>query len=181
MTQFAKKKKQVHIDPATGPKKDGHPITAFLITYPDPTRPAPAPLGLVSSISVDPPVLNWIYVDARTREIRYGNRTQSREHVVGSWGRGGGWLELGGREVGERLGGEGGGVWVVGEGGGVRWGDGGESDVGGVRVKLERVFLEGPVEEKEKKEGNGKEGEGGRSQAKFSGGTTVVETGTGKE
>lgn len=51
--------------------------------YPDderePTR------GLVSTISVDPPLLNWIYVDKNTLELKYGNRTQSREHIVGPW------------------------------------------------------------------------------------------------
>lgn len=83
---------------------------------------------------------------------------------MGSWGRGRGWLELAGAEVRERLG-EGGGA-VVGEEGGVRWG--GE----GVRVGLERVFLEGVVEGK---------GEGGRSQTKFEGGTTMLETGGKRE
>ena len=32
------------------------------------------------------PTLNWIYVDRETQELKYGNRTQSREHAVGSWG-----------------------------------------------------------------------------------------------
>lgn len=92
-------------------------------------------------------MLNWIYVDTATRELRYGNRTQSREQVVGSWGRGKGWLELGGAEAGERLG-EGGGA-VVGDGGVVRWGAREE----GVGVRLERVFLEGVVEGEGKGEG----------------------------
>lgn len=159
---------QLYIHPSTSTptQPPAHPFTGFLISYPDPTRPTPAPLGLVSSISLDPPVLNWIYVDAVTREVKYGNRTQSREHVVGSWGRGRGWLELAGAEARERLG-EGGGA-VVGEEGGVRWG--GE----GVRVRLERVFLEGVVEGKE-------EGEGGRGRTKFEGGTTMLETGGKRE
>ena len=62
-----------------------HPFEGFYIEYPDPERPQPLPLGLVSTISKDPPMLNWIYVDKNTREVRYGNRTQSRAHVVGSW------------------------------------------------------------------------------------------------
>lgn len=31
-------------------------------------------------------MLNWIYIDRSTRELKYGNRTQSREHIVGPWG-----------------------------------------------------------------------------------------------
>lgn len=64
----------------------GHTFEGFYISYPDPDRPQPPPLGLVSSIPSDPPTLNWIYVDKRTRELKYGNRTQSRAHIVGSWG-----------------------------------------------------------------------------------------------
>ena len=67
-------------------KINGHLFEGFYIAYPDPDRPQPAPLGLVSTISNEPPILNWIYVDKKTRELKYGNRTQSREHLVGSWG-----------------------------------------------------------------------------------------------
>ena len=31
-------------------------------------------------------MLNWIYIDRSTRELKYGNRTQSKEHIVGPWG-----------------------------------------------------------------------------------------------
>lgn len=30
-------------------------------------------------------MLNWIYVDKNTLELKYGNRTQSIEHIVGHW------------------------------------------------------------------------------------------------
>lgn len=30
-------------------------------------------------------MLNWLYVDRNTLELKYGNRTQSREHHVGPW------------------------------------------------------------------------------------------------
>jgi len=30
-------------------------------------------------------MLNWIYVDKNTMEVKYGNRTQSIEHIVGHW------------------------------------------------------------------------------------------------
>ena len=37
----------------------------------------PVPLGLVSQVAVDPPLLNWIYVDKDTMEVKYGNKTAS--------------------------------------------------------------------------------------------------------
>ena len=41
--------------------------------------------GLVSTVSDDPPQLNWIYVDQDTHEIKYGNRIESEPHLVGPW------------------------------------------------------------------------------------------------
>ncbi|KAF2836259.1 hypothetical protein M501DRAFT_263951 [Patellaria atrata CBS 101060] len=70
------------------PCEDGspgpHPFTGFYILYPDEERDPPE-RGLVSTISVDPPMLNWIYCDNETHELRYGNRTASKPHVVGPW------------------------------------------------------------------------------------------------
>ncbi|KAK4542800.1 hypothetical protein LTR36_006176 [Oleoguttula mirabilis] len=60
-----------------------HPFTGFYIAYPDDNRPTTR--GLVSTISVDPPVLNWIYIDKDTLELKYSNRSGSIEHHVGSW------------------------------------------------------------------------------------------------
>ncbi|KAF3767045.1 hypothetical protein M406DRAFT_254826 [Cryphonectria parasitica EP155] len=42
--------------------------------------------GLVSTISDDPPMLNWLYVDKDTGAIRYGSRKETVDHVVGPWG-----------------------------------------------------------------------------------------------
>ena len=42
-------------------------------------------MGLVSQVRDDPPLLNWIYVDKDTYELRYGNRSASYEHHVGPW------------------------------------------------------------------------------------------------
>ncbi|KAF3801863.1 hypothetical protein GCG54_00015085, partial [Colletotrichum gloeosporioides] len=42
--------------------------------------------GLVSTISEDPPMLNWIYVDADTRAVRHGGRKDTIGHVIGPWG-----------------------------------------------------------------------------------------------
>lgn len=30
-------------------------------------------------------MLNWIYADKETHELKYGNRSQSVDHVVGPW------------------------------------------------------------------------------------------------
>lgn len=45
----------------------------------------PPPLGLVSQVQDEPPLLNWIYVDRNTMEVKYGNRSASRMHAVGPW------------------------------------------------------------------------------------------------
>ncbi|WPG99097.1 Hypothetical protein R9X50_00190600 [Acrodontium crateriforme] len=60
-----------------------HPFTGFYLAYPDDKRLNER--GLVSTISVDPPVLNWIYVDRETYEVKFSNRSGSTEHHVGSW------------------------------------------------------------------------------------------------
>lgn len=60
-----------------------HTAAAFYIGYPDDNEKRGD--GLVSTVSVDPPMLNWMYVDKNTMEVKYGNRTQSIEHIVGHW------------------------------------------------------------------------------------------------
>ncbi|KAK5130870.1 hypothetical protein LTR08_001591 [Meristemomyces frigidus] len=60
-----------------------HPFTGFYIAYPDDNRPVTR--GLVSTISVDPPMLNWIYADKDTLEMKYSNKSGSIEHHVGSF------------------------------------------------------------------------------------------------
>ena len=149
-----------------------HTFEGFYVQYPDEERPPPVPLGLVSTISDDPPMLNWIYVDKATAELRHGNRTQSRAHHVGPWGwiidqdedgeeeeafrdededGGGGGVTMGGEErfvVVEPVGG-GAGLWEV------RWDekDDGLKGVGGLggrrvlRCSLDRVFVEERKEE----------------------------------
>ena len=60
-----------------------HPFTGFYIAYPDDNRQYTR--GLVSTISVDPPMLNWIYVDKDTLEVKYSSRSGSIAHHVGSF------------------------------------------------------------------------------------------------
>ena len=141
---------KIYIEPQSSSK--GHTFEGFYISYPDPDRPRPPPLGLVSSIASDPPTLNWIYVDKSTRELKYGNRTQSRAHIVGSWGwdageeGGPGGLTLEGEERAVAVETQAG--WEV------RWEDeNGEIDVTGKRnltVSLERKILDTGAEKEEK-------------------------------
>lgn len=60
-----------------------HPFTGFYLAYPDDNRPYTR--GLVSTISRDPPMLNWIYVEKDTLECKYASRSGSIEHHVGSY------------------------------------------------------------------------------------------------
>jgi hypothetical protein len=61
-----------------------HAFAGFYIQYPDESR-CPPERGLVSTISDEPPVLNWVFVDRETYEIKYNNRSGSIEHIVGEW------------------------------------------------------------------------------------------------
>lgn len=69
---------------ALNPSAEGYVAEAFYIEYPDNER-KPPPRGLVSQTRAEPPLLNWIYIDQETAELKYGNKTQSIEHDVGPW------------------------------------------------------------------------------------------------
>ena len=75
--------------PATrGLTPEGYTLQAFYIEYPDDRREKneEAPIGLVSQTADEPqPLLNWVYVDKATGELKYGNRSDSRDEVVGPW------------------------------------------------------------------------------------------------
>ncbi len=141
---------KLYIVPRDSDPGISHPFEGFYIEYPDPERPRPLPLGLVSTISKDPPMLNWIYVDKNTREVKYGNRTQSRAHNVGSWGWDAG--EEGGAGGLTLEGGEGAVAVETEDGWEIRWEDEDRNvGVGGrskVTVSLERKMLQPKEEDK---------------------------------
>ncbi|KAG8411705.1 hypothetical protein J3458_015292 [Metarhizium acridum] len=56
----------------------GHLFAGYYLPYPD-----SAYEGLVSTISNDPPMLNWIYVDKNTHEVKYGERSAAQGHITG--------------------------------------------------------------------------------------------------
>ncbi|KAI0865857.1 hypothetical protein F4860DRAFT_526237 [Xylaria cubensis] len=60
------------------PTDDGYPFSGYFLPYPGTSYE-----GLVSTISDDPPILNWIYVDKNTYEVKYGLRTDAQEHLTG--------------------------------------------------------------------------------------------------
>ncbi|KAL5411872.1 hypothetical protein PMIN06_005626 [Paraphaeosphaeria minitans] len=72
--------------PTPAPKLDPplHAFAGFYIQYPDEDR-FPPERGLVSTIQDDPPVLNWIYCDRKTYELKYGNRSASISEIIGEW------------------------------------------------------------------------------------------------
>jgi len=80
--QVVLRKGKLYLDSPTNPKyDDGHPFSGFFLQYPRPGKPR----GLVSTISKDPPELNWIFVDEETLELRYGGKSASIKHLVGPW------------------------------------------------------------------------------------------------
>lgn len=62
---------------------------AFYIEYPEPEElkylKRERGLGLPTYVQDNPPLLNWIYADTETYELRYGNRSQSVEQLVEPW------------------------------------------------------------------------------------------------
>ncbi len=60
----------------------GHKFTGWYFTYPSEEQH----LGLVSTISDDPPALNWIFVDKDSYLVRHGGRQDTLGgHIIGPW------------------------------------------------------------------------------------------------
>lgn len=69
-----------------------HPFTGYFLPYPHDNmeeRWRAAGFrkgeGMVTTISYDPPFLNWVYVDRDTHEIKHGVRQQVESQRVGPW------------------------------------------------------------------------------------------------
>lgn len=56
----------------------GHPFAGYFLPYPD-TKYS----GLVSTICDEPPIMNWIYVDRNTYEIKFGTRAWAQPNWPG--------------------------------------------------------------------------------------------------
>jgi hypothetical protein len=58
-----------------------HPFSGYYLPYPNSNFE-----GLVSTISDNPPQLNWIYLDTGSAEIRHGLRAEAELGLTGPWG-----------------------------------------------------------------------------------------------
>ncbi|RBR17611.1 uncharacterized protein FIESC28_06435 [Fusarium coffeatum] len=56
----------------------GYAFSGYFLPFPDAEYE-----GLVTTISDDPPFLNWIYVDKNTYEVKYGVRADTEGHITG--------------------------------------------------------------------------------------------------
>lgn len=65
-------------------EEKGHLLAGYFFAYPD-KKWGRRGEGYVTTISDDPPQLNWIYVDKDTYEIKYGLRKDAEDHIVGPW------------------------------------------------------------------------------------------------
>ncbi|KAH8714599.1 hypothetical protein BGZ61DRAFT_531207 [Ilyonectria robusta] len=61
---------------------EGHEFNGYYFKYPS----EEGHLGMVSTIAVDPPMLNWIYIHRDTHAVEYGGRKETVGHVIGPWG-----------------------------------------------------------------------------------------------
>jgi hypothetical protein len=63
--------------------KDLHPFIGLYRPHP---MLAPNNMsGMITTISRDPPMLNWAFVDCKTFEVRYGSKSDSEDHNFRLW------------------------------------------------------------------------------------------------
>jgi hypothetical protein len=55
-----------------------HPFAGYFLPYPDTTYE-----GLVSTITDEAPIMNWIYIDQNTYEVKYGVRADAQPNLTG--------------------------------------------------------------------------------------------------
>ncbi len=65
-------------------ESQGHLLAGYFFPYPE-SKWGRRGEGYVSTISDDPPQLNWIFVDRNTYEVKYGLRVEAEGHHVGPW------------------------------------------------------------------------------------------------
>ncbi|KAI0417240.1 hypothetical protein F5X98DRAFT_375107 [Xylaria grammica] len=58
----------------------GHPFAGYYLPYPDSSAS-----GLVSTICDEPPIMNWIYVDRWSYELKFGNRSWADDNFPIPW------------------------------------------------------------------------------------------------
>ena len=75
---------KLYLMTATSDGEPGHPFAGYFLPFPDQDWGRSGE-GLVSTISDEPPQLNWVYVDKDTYEVKYGLRVDAEPHLVGPW------------------------------------------------------------------------------------------------
>ncbi|TGJ80543.1 hypothetical protein E0Z10_g8221 [Xylaria hypoxylon] len=72
---------KLYIDTGTHHAQDfGHPFAGYYLAYPDSNAS-----GLVSTICDEPPIMNWIYVDRWSYEMKFGNRSWADDNFPIPW------------------------------------------------------------------------------------------------
>jgi hypothetical protein len=89
------KDSKLYVDVGTGADpsiRALHPFTGYFLPYPDMAEvwkeagyASGKAEGMVTTVSDDPPFLNWVFVDRNTHELKYGVREVSQPHRVGPW------------------------------------------------------------------------------------------------
>ncbi|PQE31132.1 hypothetical protein CJF32_00008459 [Rutstroemia sp. NJR-2017a WRK4] len=77
--QVVLKDNKLYLNHPDAPKQ-GHRFCGYYFGYPGTEEH-----GLVSSIQDDPPMLNWIYVDKETLEMKYGTRSETLGNLAHPW------------------------------------------------------------------------------------------------
>ncbi|KAI1349049.1 hypothetical protein F5Y01DRAFT_192731 [Xylaria sp. FL0043] len=72
---------KLYIDTGTHYAREfGHPFAGYYLPYPDSKAS-----GLVSTICDEPPIMNWIYVDRWSYELKFGNRSWADDNFPIPW------------------------------------------------------------------------------------------------
>lgn len=85
------KDNKLWVDTSGVAQREGlHPFTGYFLEYHNMEEHWRAQgflkgEGMVTTISDDPPFLNWVYVNRKTNEVKYGIRDEAEPHLVGPW------------------------------------------------------------------------------------------------
>ncbi|TDZ41134.1 hypothetical protein CTRI78_v009940 [Colletotrichum trifolii] len=70
---------QLFVDTGVDPDSAfGFPFTGYFLPYPEAQY-----AGLVSMICEEPPIMNWIYVDRDTHQVKFGTRPHAQPNLTG--------------------------------------------------------------------------------------------------
>jgi hypothetical protein len=73
--------RKLYVQLSTYEGEPNHPFSGYYLPFPNSNFE-----GLVSTISDNPPQLNWIYLDTASWQLCHGLRVEAEEGLPGSWG-----------------------------------------------------------------------------------------------